>query len=66
MNGTNTSSLLPESVLLPEEDLHCPVFTDEDNNILVIITFWLEGVTNCIIASSGLIANLVSAFILSK
>ena len=69
MNESGAVLTPPTTTLASGEDvssLSCPSFTISDNELLDNVTFWLEGVINCIIASSGLIANIVSAFILSK
>ena len=49
-------------------DLDCPVWTDKetDDYQIDMLSFWLEGVTQFIVAIFGLIGNSISAFILSR
>ena len=46
--------------------LDCPKYSKEDLAMVDFFTFWIEGVANVAVASLGLLANLVSSFILSK
>ena len=47
--------------------LNCPpTYTESDNNIIELFSFWLEGVINCCLALGGLIGNFISAIILSR
>ena len=49
-------------------NLDCPVWTDEETDDFQIdmLSFWLEGITQFIVAIFGLIGNSISAFILSR
>ena len=44
----------------------CPTFTVNDEKYLGLITYWVDGVVTCIMALTGLIANVTSAMILGK
>lgn len=46
--------------------LECPNYTNEDMVFLESVTFWVDGVVTCILAFTGLIANIISALILGK
>ena len=46
--------------------LDCPEYDAKDLSKIDFFSFWIEGVMNCIIAGCGLIANAVSAYILSR
>ena len=48
------------------DTLQCFRFDKHDNKLLNAITFWVDGVVNCLIASVGFFANVISALILGK
>ncbi len=47
-------------------ELECPEHSDEDLNLLTFITFWVQGVLESVVAITGFIANVVSAYILTR
>ena len=49
-----------------KETLECPTYSKEDYDLRTSFTYWVDGVVSCITAISGLIANIISAMILSK
>ncbi len=46
--------------------VNCPQMAEWEWNILDSFSFWIEGVFSCSLASTGLISNAVSAYILSR
>jgi hypothetical protein len=46
--------------------LQCPVYSNEDNILTDHVTFWVDGVAQCILSFTGIIANIISALILGK
>ncbi|XP_040567083.1 FMRFamide receptor isoform X1 [Lepeophtheirus salmonis] len=46
--------------------LDCPEFTENHEYILEKLTFWIEGVVQCVIGFGGLCGNFLSAYILSR
>ena len=49
-----------------QDVLDCPEYLPWQIKFLDFFAFYIEGVLNCIIAGTGLIANVVSAYILSR
>ena len=47
-------------------DLECPEYTERQMAVINFLTFWVEGVVSCVIASVGLLGNAVAAYILRK
>ena len=46
--------------------LDCPKYEPGDDLTIAKFSFWLEGVTQCCVAISGLVGNFISAFILTR
>jgi hypothetical protein len=59
--NNTTINTIPEVI----EDLNCPDYDDDGAILLDDLRFWLEGVVQVTIASSGILCNLVSCLILS-
>jgi hypothetical protein len=59
--NNTTINTIPEVI----EDLNCPDYDDDGAILLDDLRFWLEGVVQVPIASSGILCNLVSCLILS-
>ena len=49
-----------------EDPWECYRRTKQDQNIVSGVTFWVDGVITCLIASVGFFANVISALILGK
>ena len=43
----------------------CPDFTEETNDLLKSVSFWIEGVLSCIFAAIGVFANVGTSVVLS-
>jgi hypothetical protein len=59
MNASNDSNV---NITL----LDCPVFDDSVQKFVEGFTFWVEGVSQTIIAILGIFGNVVAAFILTR
>ena len=46
--------------------LECPCYDDQDDYQISSLAFWIEGISQFIVAIFGVIGNLISAFILSR
>lgn len=57
---------MADSVNTTADSLDCPDYLAWQIKFLDFFAFWIEGVLNCVIAGTGLIANVVSAYILSR
>ena len=49
-----------------EEPLECVRYDKEQWALINGVTFWVDGVVTCVIASVGFFANVISALILGK
>ena len=45
---------------------NCPVYEKSDDYHIGQLAFWIEGISQFIVAIFGLIGNFISAFILSR
>jgi len=80
MNGnyyTSTSSISglittmsPETLdptsARPRAPSDCPIYSRQDDALIEMFSFWIEGVLQCCVAIGGLFGNLISGVILSK
>jgi hypothetical protein len=62
MDGMDNSTNENSSSLF----LDCPVTSETAEWSVAVLSFWLEGVFNCVFAFAGLIGNLLAAVILCK
>ena len=46
--------------------LNCPVYDKSDDHQIGLLAFWIEGISQIIVAIFGLIGNFISTFILSR
>ena len=46
--------------------LECPCYNEQDDYQISSLAFWIEGISQFIVAIFGVIGNLISAFILSR
>ena len=60
------SSQVNDTLVLEEEELNCPLFTEHDDHVVNLFSFWLEGVSLCTVALGGLFGNFISVYILSR
>jgi hypothetical protein len=47
-----------------EDDLHCPIFTAEGDQVFQSFSLWVEGILCCFIAVPGFFGNISSSFVL--
>ena len=47
-------------------DVDCPTYTEYNDYVISMMSFWLEGVIQSCVCVLGLIGNLISAIILSR
>ena len=57
---------ITEDLNLTTTLLDCPKYEPGDDLTIAKFSFWLEGVTQCCVAISGLVGNFISAFILTR
>ena len=48
------------------DSINCPKYEVGDEELVKHFEYWLEGVAQCCFALGGLIANFISALILSR
>ncbi len=59
MSGGNSTPLVLSAA-------DCPHYTLDDVQVINFFSFWLEGVVVCVIAAAGMVANALSAYILTR
>jgi hypothetical protein len=64
MMGENCTTLALN--LTGNVTLECPCYNEQDDYQISSLAFWIEGISQFIVAIFGVIGNLISAFILSR
>ena len=65
-NGTRFYNDSDYDTSFDGDTLQCFRYDKLDNLLINEITFWVDGVVTCLIASVGFFANVISALILGK
>ena len=58
MSFTNNSSI--------KESIDCAIFTDQDDYLLKVFSFWIEGVLQTITATFGIFGNIIASIIVTR
>ena len=66
MMAAENITLMALNVSANVTTLNCPVYNKSDDHQIGQLAIWIEGISQFIVATFGLIGNFISAFILSR